>query len=1216
MYIITKNKKGYDVARQQLKREAVDFLRWSDDVEIEVYDIYHLENVSSGDYDKIKNEIFDEDKMEIMSDLPETNGDHAFRYRQVTGQYNERENMTQDMIRHLLGFTDAEVDHSKLVIFDNINAGQVEEFKNHFLNPVENVEIALDAGSARIHESSTEELRPVEGFTDMSREQLEEYSKNFSMDLDDLLLCQNYFKSEDRNPNLSELKVIDTYWSDHCRHTTFNTELDKIEIEAGPYEALFQEALEDYMQKREDLNRTDRAVSLMDLGTIQAKHLIQAGLLDNVEISAEVNACALEIKVDVDGDEEDWILYFKNETHNHPTEIEPFGGASTCVGGGVRDPLSGRSWVYQAMRISGAKNPTLPKEETHPEKLPQRTISMKALEGNSDYANQIGVTGGFAEEIYHPGFEAKRLEVGALISAAPQRNIVREEPAPGDKVILLGGRTGRDGLGAAVGSSQIQTEESLEDAGAEVQKGAAAVERKITRLFRNGDATRLIKRCNDFGAGGVAVAVGELTDGLEIDLDEVPVKYDGMHGGEIALAESQERMAVVVRDEDVEAFLAFAEEEDVESAVIASVTEDRRMKMFWDGDLIIDLSREFLDSDGAPKHAEAFLTQPDTVFDNNLSEKVWNQESVEEYMTDLNRANQQAMAEHFDGSIGRASVLYPYGGVNRSTQELGMVSKLPVESGLTTTTSGMAYGYHPDVAVQSPYHGGYYAVVESVSRMVALGFDYKDIRLTFQEYFESLKDDPKRWGKPVLALLGANTVMDGLNLGSIGGKDSMSGTFEDIDVPPTLISFAVAQGDSSYLVSRAFKASGSQVVLIENPLTDKQIIDLDLASTIYDRIHKLAGEGQVLAASTVGFNGMLKELIEMSYGNNISIDLTDGMQSRLGEAMMGSFILELAADADIESLLEGLDYQVLGQTQENSFAIDGNTIDLAAVLEKSKAVFDSVFQNVDKEDYEVAAQETEAFAEKNPIDQPKALVPVLYGTNGEYDMDFALQEADFEVTQLVVKDSSHQAFESSVQEFIQALADHDLLAMPNGAVFGNEPGEQGRAWEIIFNRKDVKEAINQFITDKKLIIGTGSGFAALIRTGLIEHGKITGSTNIHILPNDQGKFISDIYTGQIISQASAFTANPGQNTYAAPVATAYGRLDLSDISDELKENGQILSAFNTYHDELNIDALASPNGLIFGSLSSYERVSDDLFQNVAEVQMPEFLTQARNYFRG
>lgn len=1216
MYIITKNKAGYDVARQQLKREAVDFLRWPDDVEIDVYDMYHLKNASSKDYEIIKHEIFDESKMEIMNDLSEIDENHAFRYRQVTGQYNERKNMTQDMIRHLLGLTDVELDHSKLVVFDQVAAEQITEFKEHFLNPVEHVEIAIDAGSARLHESSTEELRPVEGFTELTEEQLEDYSKNFSMGLDDLLLCQEYFKSEERDPNLSELKVIDTYWSDHCRHTTFNTELDKIEIEAGPYEALFQEALEDYMQKREDLDRTHRPVSLMDLGTIQAKHLIKSGLLNNVEISAEINACALEIKVDVDGNEEDWILYFKNETHNHPTEIEPFGGASTCVGGGVRDPLSGRSWVYQAMRITGAKNPTLSKEETHPEKLPQRTISMKALEGNSDYANQIGVTGGFAEEIYHPGFEAKRLEVGALISAAPQKNIVREEPASGDKIILLGGRTGRDGLGAAVGSSQIQTEESLEDAGAEVQKGAPAVERKITRLFKNGEATRLIKRCNDFGAGGVAVAVGELTDGLEIELDRVPVKYEGMHGGEIALAESQERMAVVVRDEDVEAFLAFAEEEDVESAVIANVTEDKRMKMYWDGDLIIDLSREFLDSDGAPKQAEAFLSQPEEVFDNGLEDKEWNQDSVEEYMTDLNRANQQAMAEQFDGSIGRASILYPYGGVNRSTQELGMVSKLPVEAGLTTTTSGMAYGYHPDLAEQSPYHGGYYAVIESVSRMVALGFDYKNIRLTFQEYFESLKDDPKRWGKPVLALLGANTAMDGLDLGSIGGKDSMSGTFEDIDVPPTLISFAVAQGKSSQLVSRAFKASGSQIVLIENALDDKQTIDLDLAKTIYDRIHTLTDTNQLLAASTVGFNGILKELIEMSYGNNIGVDVADDRQSILGQAMMGSFILELAADTDCESLLDGLDYQVLGQTQEKNFSINGNVIDLAEVLEKSKAVFDSVFRNVEKDDYEVTSEKTEIFEEKNAVDQPKALLPVLYGTNGEYDMDFALQAADFDVTQLVVKDSSHQAFESSVQEFIQALAEHHVLAMPNGAVFGNEPGEQGRAWEIIFNRQDVKEAIHQFIADKKLMVGTGSGFATLIRTGLIEHGEITGSTNIHILPNEDGKFISDVYTGQIISNASAFTANPGQDTYTAPVATAYGRLDISEVEDHLKMKGQILSAFDTYHDELNIDALSSPNGLIFGSLSSYERVSEDLFQNITDVHMPEFLTQARNYFKG
>lgn len=1214
MKIVSKRLDDFAVEAHQHRQEGRDIFAWPKDVQVDVYRIYEFEHVSEADLAVIEEELFDPAKQVLSPNLELKEKDLAFRYRQVTGQYNEEEQMVQQMIRHLLGFEEVVVHLSKVIVYSGLTAEQVTAYKNYFINPVEHVEIAFDEDLPELLESSTEELQAVEGFNHMSAKELQAFSSNFSMDVDDLTLCQDYFKSQNRQPKLIELKVIDTYWSDHCRHTTFNTEIDQIDIEAGPYEELFKTALADYLEKRQQLKRDDRPISLMDLGTIQAKKLIADGTLANVEISAEVNACALEIKVDVDGDDEDWILYFKNETHNHPTEIEPFGGASTCVGGGVRDPLSGRSWVYQAMRISGAKNPNLALEDTHPEKLSQRTISKKALEGNSDYANQIGVTGGFAEEVYHPGFEAKRLELGALVSAAPKKNVVRLEPQAGDRVVLLGGRTGRDGLGAAVGSSQIQTDESLESAGAEVQKGAAAVERKITRLFRRTEATQLIKRCNDFGAGGVAVAVGELTDGLRIDLDQVPVKYPGMHGGEIALAESQERMAVVVDEKDLEAFLAYAEEEDVKATVIAQVTEDKEMTMTWQGDTIIQLHREFLDSNGAAKHARVELSQAQGKIDNGVANDEWTQETVSSYMTDLNRANQQAMAEQFDGSIGRATILNPYGGCRRRTQELGMVSKLPVGGGRTTTTSGMAYGYHPDLASFSPFHGGFYAVLESMSRLVALGFNYQDIRLTFQEYFESLQDDPKRWGKPFLALLGANQAMAGLDTASIGGKDSMSGSFEDIDVPPTLISFAVAQGHKDYLVSRAFKQAGSQLILLENPLTTDQVVDLSQQKDIFQRIHQLAQDQAILAASTVGYNGLLKEIIEMSWGNGLAVKVADDIIDRLAEAMMGSFLLEIPASSQPADLFAGLNYHLIGQVQEGALEIGPHAIDLDELYQTSSEVFASVFDRVDKKALDLGHHES--FKKSFHTDEKgqQALVPVLYGTNGEYDMADALLEAGFEVRQLVIADSSHAAFEASIDCLIAHLKESQLLAFANGPVFGNEADEIGRAWEIILKRSDVKEAIHQHLDQKRLIMGSGSSLAALIRTGLIENGRITGQSSIRILPNPKGKFISDIVTAQVLSDASVYSQESVGQTYTAPITGAWGRIDLGEQADELLAQGQVISRFKSYHSEENIDALASPDGLVFGSLSPFERNRSDLYRNVTHCQPSPFIQKAYDYF--
>lgn len=1213
MLIISRKKENYDVERKQIISEAVEFLEWEDDFSLDLYHIYEIEHASTEEAEAILEEAFDEETDELFTEFPDVEEEFAFRYHQVPGQYDENQYMLEEFIQHVLGYSDVQVSHSQLLVLENVELEKVSELKNYLLNPVETEEMEIHAEKPAIKRPSTTDLDTIEGFRSYSEEELQEFGKDYSMDEADMALTQAYFQKEERDPNTTELKVIDTYWSDHCRHTTFNTQLDHIKIEEGLYSSLYQEALNDYLVKREKLERTDRPVTLMDMGTIQAKNLMIDGKLSNVEVSAEVNAAALEIKVDVDGKEEDWLLYFKNETHNHPTEIEPFGGASTCIGGGIRDPLSGRSWVYQAMRISGAKNPTLSKEETREGKLPQRTISKSSLDGSSDYANQIGLTSPYAREIYHDGFEAKRLEVGALIAAAPRENVVREEPAPGDKIILLGGRTGRDGLGAAVGSSMIQTEESLVDAGAEVQKGAPSTQRKIMRLFRRAEVTRLIKRSNDFGAGGVAVAVGELAPGILIDLDKVPLKYPNLHGGEIALSESQERMAVVVADEDVQAFLDFSQEEDVETSVIAEVTPTHSMTMTWQGTEIISLKREFLDSNGAAKHATAELEMPAADFLDNGVDIELNEVGLTDYISDLNRASQQAMGERFDATIGRATVLLPYGGKNRKTPELGMVSRLPVAGGKTETVSGMAYGYHPDLATDSPYHGGYYAVLDSLSRMVAMGFDYQDARLTFQEYFERLHDDPKRWGKPVLALLGANDVMDRLEIGSIGGKDSMSGSFEELDVPPTLISFAVAQGKLDNIISRAFKKAGTHLVLIESKLQEDGTVDLEETKVIFDQIHKASRQGTLLSVSSVGYDGMLKEIIEMSFGNNISVALNEDINERLTEMMMGSFLVEIDSEQNLDVVLDGLDYEIIGQTQAENLTVNGLDIPIRQLQEASEATFDSVYENVVRSSQEVVETKAPTFNEVSLDEAPKALIPVILGNNAEYDMRDALIKEGIPSEQVVIKTSSHAAFEESLENFLNKLEEANILVLAGGLVFGNELGSLQTVWQHLFNHEEFQEAIHNHISKNRVIVGTGTGFQALVRSGLIEFGEIRAGSSIRILPNPKGKFISDVLEAQVISERSVFSKGLQGEIYTTAFATDQGRIDLGSKKEELYENGQVVSLFKTYFAEENIDAMTSPDGLIFGSIGHFERMDEGLYKNVA-TQTPKFMTQLKKHF--
>ncbi len=1208
MRIITLEKGTRSQQGKLLEQEARDYLNWAPDFSIQQYDIYDFDGGTSEQIETICRDILVSPSREIyVETLPEL-AEHVFRYRQVTGQYNETEAMMTTYIQDLLGFSSIKVHHSTLITLRGVSDGQFAQFKAYYLNPVENIEVPIERNDPILVDSNWEELNPIQEFTKMTKVELKKFGQQFAMDQDDLLFTQDYFKSINREPNLWELKVIDTYWSDHCRHTRFNTTLDDIQFEEGHYKELFQSALNDYLFRREKLKRTNKPITLMDMGTIQARYLRKQGLLNDVEVSEEVNACTLMIKVDVDGEEEDWILYFKNETHNHPTEIEPFGGASTCLGGGVRDPLSGRSWVYQALRIGGASDPTLPLNETRPGKLPQRIISQTALAGYSDYLSQYGVTGGYNQEIYHPGFEAKRLELGALISAAPQQNIIKDIPEKGDQIILLGGKTGRDGVGAAVGSSKIQTEASLEQAGAEVQKGNASMQRKIGRLFRNGEATRLIRRCNDFGAGGVAVAIGEIADGIHIALDKVPVKYDGMHAGEIALSESQERMAVVVAPEDTATFLQYAKEEDVEATIVAEVTDDGLMTMTYDGDIVIQLHRDFLDSAGAEKHQTAHLQQPqEDLFENTPID--FSEKEIISYLQSIHHADQQTMDEQFDASIGRATVLYPYGGTTRRTKELGMVSRLPVRNGATETVSAMAYGYHPELASLSPFHGGYYAVIESIARLVALGFDYRDAHLTFQEYFERLDNHSEKWGKPVLALLGANTVMNELELASIGGKDSMSGSYEVLDVPPSLLSFAVATGKIHDVISRSFKKAGNRVILIENPIQANGTIDLDKAKTNFLAIQSLNQTGKILAASSVNYDGLLRQIIEMSYGNNIGLRLSTEIIDRLTEPMMGSFILEIAVDANLEEL----DYQCIGETIAEKIEIGAESISIDALYEGSQETFASIHQQIDRVNLFVPENQNNYRRRSLPIKHPRVLIPVLLGSNTEYDLRDAFESVGFETAFHVIKTSSKAAYDESVNALGKRIPDYEMIAFASGFVMGNEPNEAAKGWDLIIQTPHISKALETHLEKGRLIFGSGSAGASLIRTGLIEFGKVQKGTVLEIVPNPLNKFISDIQTAQIVSNNSAWS-DGAITAYQTALATKWGGVDLGSKYEAMLQQGQILSMFPIHFNHYGVDALTSPDGLVFASVSNIERMDASLYQNINITQEPTFIEQAYRYF--
>ena len=1213
--ILIEKKDGFNVEAKELFREFKEYLKLEGLEGVRVVNAYDIYGAGEEEVNRIVNLVLYEPQLDhIYEDMPPIADDErAFRIETVRGQYNQREDMANKLVKNYLGYNHVDLVHSKYIVLKNVSHEELEKAKSYYINPTEAKEIPLDYSKLQKEEDVDDEVEIVEGFIGLDVEGLEQLIKRegLGLDLEDLSYVQRYFKEEEkRDPSLTELKIIDTYWSDHCRHKTFNTEITDIEIDEGSLKEIFEEAIREYLASRKYVyGQTSMPVSLMDLATINMKEIRKKGLLDDKEESDEINAASIEVEVDHNGRTEKWLLMFKNETHNHPTEIEPFGGAATCLGGGIRDPLSGRSYVYQAMRITGAADPRQSFEDTLPGKLSQRNITRKAMEGYSSYGYQIGSPAGYVQEFYHEGYVAKRMEIGALVAAAPKDWVVRKKPQATDLVLLIGGRTGRDGIGAAVGSSREHTEEALTKSGAEVQKGDPLLERKIVRLFRNPEATKLIKKCNDFGAGGVSVAVGELADGLKINLDRVPLKYPGLKDWEIALAESQERMAVVIAKEDLDKFMALVEEEDLEGSVIAEVTDKKRLVMTWRGKTVVDISTDFLDTSGIRKKARVRILSPEGMYLSENPNHIRGEGLKEDYiknMTTLNTASQKGLIERFDHTNGSSTVLMPLGGKYRLTPQEGMVAKLPVLDGKTSTCSIMTCGYDPYLSSWSTFHGGYYAVIESIAKVVALGGDFRKVRLTFQEYFERLEEDPTRWAKPFTALLGAFMVQKKLDIPSIGGKDSMSGSFEDIDVPPTLVSFAVTTEHIKNIVSREFKRVNSQVVLVKLNMDEKGLVDFEELKKNYSKVKELIDGGHVLASSTIKFGGIARAISEMAFGNKIGFEFNPEILDSIYKPLYGSIILEIEEGKDLESLLAGVDYSILGKTIENEgIRIGKETITLYELIEKWQQPLGDVFPV--EEDSKVAIEpiyygEGSNIKRVKSIAQPKVLIPIFTGTHGEYDLEMRFKEAGAEVETLVFKSLSRDKVRDSIRELAKRIKDCQILALANGFLLGHEPETAGKMLKLIFRVPELKEAINELLTAKDgLILGIGAGLHGLIKLGLIEKGYITDleDTSTYISHNRSGKYISTLVDVKVVSNLSPWLSGMKVgDVYTVPLATNEGRIILG--KEDLKEKGQIASQFvdiNPTGSDLGIEALTSPDGRVLGTVSSIDRIGRDIYKN-------------------
>ena len=1199
---------------------------------IRILNRYDADNLSQEDFEAAVNTVFSEPAVDVTyTELPKISGsERVFAVEYLPGQFDQRADSCEQCIQILRQGERCRVKNARVyIISGNITDAEFDKLKSYLINPVESREASLETFKTLDTKydipTTVEEL---EGFIMLNDAGLNAFIEKFglAMDFDDIKFCQDYFRNtEKRNPTITEIRMIDTYWSDHCRHTTFLTNVKNVDIKT-PY---IKETYDMYLNVRKELGREEKPVTLMDIATLAAKKLKADGLMPDLDESEEINACSVKIKVDIDGELEDWILMFKNETHNHPTEIEPFGGAATCLGGAIRDPLSGRSYVYQAMRVTGAANPLVPVEDTINGKLPQRKITVGAANGYSSYGNQIGLATGHVSEIYHPGYVAKRLEIGAVVGAAPAENIRREAPVPGDVVVLLGGKTGRDGCGGATGSSKSHTLESLEHCGAEVQKGNPPEERKLQRLFRNPDVTKMIKRCNDFGAGGVSVAIGELTDGLVINLNAVPKKYDGLDGTEIAISESQERMAVVIAPEDLDKFMEEAKKENLEATLVADVVEEPRLKMNWNGNTIVDLSREFLNSNGASKYTDITIEEPTNESKVEITDCA---DSWTELMANLNVCSQKGLVEKFDSTIGAGTVLMPYGGVYQLTPSQAMAAKIPVLNGETNTCSIMGWGYNPVIAEKSPYHGAMTAVIESIAKVVAAGGSYKKCWLTFQEYFERTQNDPKRWGKPLAALLGAFKAQLEMGCGAIGGKDSMSGTFEQIDVPPTLVSFAVSTAKADKVISTEFKSADSQVIMITPEYDANGLPDFNSIKTVFDEVEEIIADGRAKAVWTIGYGGVAEGIAKMCFGNKLGFEFTSKLSAQqLFKPCYGAFIIELDGAAKQSENVIGVtksEYKIM------NFDYSINLDALQRTWEgKLESVFPCRIKTTETTPEAYVYPSTKRLAPAIKAAQPRVLIPVFPGTNCEYDTARAFEKAGAIAETIVIRNLSAGDIESSVEQVEKAIKNSQIIMIPGGFSGGDEPEGSGKFITAFFRNPKIKDAVHELLKNRDgLMLGICNGFQALIKLGLVPYGEIVDMTDESptLTFNTIARHQSMMVNTRIASNKSPwlYGCEVG-DIHTIPISHGEGRFVAPlSLIQRLANNGQIATQYVDmdgkptmdirYNPNTSIDAIegiTSPDGRVFGKMGHSERKGSFICKNVQGNKDQKIFESGVAYFK-
>ena len=1259
--VFVEKKAGFNVESQILLKDFKDNLGIEALEDVRVLNKYILGDMEEEQYVRTVNTILSEAPVDrVYEENFEIGQDEiAFGVEYLPGQYDQRADSASECIMLLTEEEKVPVKSSKVIILKgNLNEEEIKKIKSYYINPVDSREVSP---LSKVLEENLEEPNEVEvlnGFLDLNEEGLKNFhrEKSLAMSLEDLKMIRDYFKSEDRNPTITEIKVIDTYWSDHCRHTTFETIIKDVYIEEGKYSEPIKKAYEDYKNSRayvygENLN--NKEVKLMDLATIAMKELRKRGELDDLDVSEEINACSINIEIETDKGTEEYLLMFKNETHNHPTEIEPFGGAATCLGGAIRDPLSGRSYVYQAMRVTGSADPTVEICETLKGKLPQRKITLGAAHGYSSYGNQIGLATGQVSEIYHPNYAAKRMEVGAVIAATPKENVIRFKPSKGDIVILLGGRTGRDGIGGATGSSKEHTEESINQCGAEVQKGNAPTERKIQRLFRNKEVAQMIKRCNDFGAGGVSVAIGELCRGIDIDLNKVPKKYEGLDGTELAISESQERMAVVISSENADRFIKLSEEENLEATIVAEVTDTDRLRMNWKDKTIVDIKRSFLDTNGAKQEISLKVKSPSV-----YPYEIKNCDVKEEWLKSLRNLNvcsQKGLIERFDSTIGGGTVLMPLGGKYQLTPAEGMAAKIPVLGGESKDASLMTYGFNPYLGVWSPFHMAFYSVIESVTKIAAMGGDYKKVRLTFQEYFEKLLRDEEKWGKPFAALLGAYKAQMDLGLPAIGGKDSMSGSFGELNVSPTLVSFAVGLEKASRIISPEFKNIGSTLVLMKGEKLEDGTLEIDGFKNNLEKLYKLIGEEKVISAYSLKFGGVSEGITKMSLGNRIGAILNNISKEELFGFNYGSLILEVKEGVNLEEEFKGTNYKVIGSTikdavikcEEYDFEVSLEELE-KAYEEKLEYVFKSKTEdkeecvsdliNNDKDGASILDNGQVHIEEKlkskiTRVEKPRVVIPVFPGTNCEYDCRRAFEKEGAEVSEVIIRNLNKEALIDSINMLKKEIDQSQIIMLPGGFSAGDEPDGSAKFIATIFRNPKIKDSVMKLLNERDgLILGICNGFQALIKLGLLPYGKIIDIEEdmATLTYNNINRHMSSIVRTKITSKKSPwFNEVSLGEVHSIPISHGEGRFVAPEaLIKELVENDQIATQYvdlegnvamnmpyNPNGSSLAIEGITSRDGRILGKMGHSERIGENLYKNIPGEFDQKLFKSGVDYFR-